>query len=31
LGENESQAWRLAMTFFTGLPGDHFNHKIDEF
>lgn len=31
LGENESQAWRLAMTFFTGLPGDRFNHKIDEF
>ncbi len=31
LGENESQAWRLALTFFTGLPGDRFNHKIDEF
>lgn len=31
LGEDESQAWRLAMSFFTGLPGERFNHKFDEF
>lgn len=26
----ESQAWRRMLTFFTGLPGDEFNHMADE-
>lgn len=31
LTEAESLAWRRMLTFFTGLPGENFTFKIDEF
>lgn len=30
LSDAESNAWRDALTFYTGLPGDSFTHKVDE-
>jgi hypothetical protein len=27
----ESEAWRKTLTFFTGLPGDQFHHKVEKF
>jgi hypothetical protein len=29
--KEEANAWRKTLTFFTGLPGEDFTHKVDEF
>ncbi len=31
LTEEEDTAWRKTLTFFTGYPGESFNHKLDDF